>query len=138
MARCCRQGNDGNILFDFGTGGGHGQLTVLDSPCALEFVRQLPDEGALPFQDDDFETVVMVNVNMGGGDDDIDVLVLNPGKVLSQVPYVMVVNKTQNPDSLFTVPLPFLGDEIFPNKIPDGFGPCFVSFPLCKEIKFFQ
>jgi hypothetical protein len=44
---------------------------------------------------DDLQAVVVIDMDMGGGDDGIHMPVLDPGEVLSQVADIMIVKQTQ-------------------------------------------
>ncbi len=47
-------------------------------------------------QKDNLETVIVINVNVRGGDDGMVVIVLNGGQAIFQITLVMVVNQSQH------------------------------------------
>jgi hypothetical protein len=78
---------------------------------------------ALPAQYHGFHTIVMIQVHMQGGNDQVVMLVLRPGQATGQFPFVMVVHVCQvghaiSAGGLFQMFAP----QSLPNQVADRLG----------------
>ncbi len=102
-------------------GGAHCHLTVAHTPQGTEPVGKLVDRTGLALDDYHFETIMMIHMDMGGGDNLVMILMLNLGHLFLKLGLMMVVYHGNNTDHVF-VGLPFFFDEGGADQIPDRLG----------------
>jgi len=127
-----------HLSSDFRSGCRFQKFAVLHAAGADQYVRNVGDVGAFPFHNDHFQAVVVIQVDVGGGDDVPEETVLDPIQFFGELPGVMAVNKAENAYGRFIPVLPFLPDQLFPHEITEGFGAASVSFPLNERIELIQ
>ena len=78
-------------ILDFSRGGHH-QLTVLNAPQTQHAVGELLQITATPFHDDDLQTVVVVQMYMGGCQYLVVGVVLNFYELVGEIRAVMIID----------------------------------------------
>jgi len=103
------------------TGGGHGKSRVIHTFDRFQFSVKLLDDLRLPFRDDDFQAIVMVEVNMLTGKYGVMVIVLNIKETGDQPPMMVIIDQRDSAGYLTVFP-PLLPYEFLPDQVPDGLG----------------
>jgi hypothetical protein len=102
-------------------GAGHSKVAVTNPSEGDESICQFLDFSGFSSHYDDLKAVIVVHMDMGGGNNMVMVVVLHQGYFLLQLVLVMVVDQADHAHDLF-VGLPFLFDKGFTDQIPDCFG----------------
>ncbi len=118
-------------------GAGHGQAGVAHPSEGFELVGQRLNLLGLAPHNDDFETVVVVHMDVGGGDYMVVVVVLHQGNFFLQFMLVVVVNQADDAHDLF-VRLPFIFDEVLADQITNCLRPICVAAGHDMFIKYSQ
>jgi hypothetical protein len=116
-------------------GGGHHQLSVLDSLDADQFVGDPAHVAHLAANDEYFQAVVGVEMDVQRGDDLVVVGVLLLGKLVGEVADVVVVDERHRADSLLFLLLQLQLDLGCADQVPDRLGPVRVSFLLDQFVE---
>ena len=74
------------------SGGAHCHFAVSNSTQRTEPVGKFMDRSGFALDDDDLETVVMIHVNMGGGDDLVVIIMLNLGHFFLEFGLMMIID----------------------------------------------
>lgn len=110
------------------SGCGDGELAMLDTTGTYQKVCHGRNFGRCSPQNQDFEAMMVIEVNMKGGDDQFQIFVLDGVQVLGDVPFVMVEYEVHGSDRLSLPSCPLSLDKVVTNKIPYCFRP--VCVPL--------
>jgi hypothetical protein len=102
-------------------GAGHSKVAVTNPSEGDESICQFLDFSGFSSHYDDLKAVIVVHMDMGGGDNMVMVVVLHQGNFLLQLVLVMIIDQADDAHNLF-VGLPFLFDKGFTDQIPDCFG----------------
>jgi hypothetical protein len=99
---------------------GDAEADVFDSGPGLELGGELFNNGRSAFHGNDFKAVVMVEMDMLGGNDGVLEIVLDIDELIDQLTFVMVVGHDDRSGdrSAFS---PLFSDQFFPYQITDGF-----------------
>ena len=108
--------------------GGVYDLAVFHTSDRNHLFRQFTHFPAFSSKDDNFEAVVVVQMDVSGGHNKSSVVVLQFGQLVSQIMDVMVVNQCDRRGDLFPVTRPFILHERIPHQISDRLGT--VGIPL--------
>lgn len=100
----------------------HGQLAVFDPFGSDEFIGNIFDQAGLAANQDDLQTVVVVQVDMDGGNDHVVVIVLNSRQYGLEVLFVMVRDQRNGPDHLLTAEFLPMFDQRIANHVGNGQG----------------
>jgi hypothetical protein len=119
------------------SGGGQVQLAVLDPLGGDEPFGRGLDVLARPAQDEHFHAVVMVEVDVQGGMDDIQGRMLDLGHLLRQVRMVVVEDQGQGADHLLVQVFPFLLHQGVANQVADGLGARLIAALLAQARRIF-
>ena len=111
--------------------GAGNEAAVLDPSKADKLLAQLLNGFARAAQDANFEAVVVVHVNVHGGDNVVIGLVLEFGHALRQIHCMVVVDEKDRRDRFTSRGRPFLLNQPVPNKVADRFRP--VGIPLAAD-----
>ena len=109
-------------------------VAVLDPLDAEDGISDLPDRSPLPFDDQDFQTVIMIEVHMHPGQNQPLDIMLNMRELVVQVPDMVIIDKGDGPDGLFVL-RPFFADQLVPDQVAEGFRSVGVPPAFDMEIK---
>src|ERR1022692_4808461 len=84
--------------FQFRSRSGNGEAAVLDSLGADQDIRHFPDFHRLTPHHQHFQAMVVVQVDMQGGEDGVMVVVLDIGQLLVEQAHVMVIDQGDGSD----------------------------------------
>jgi hypothetical protein len=101
-------------------GAGHGQVAVTNASESGQLIGQFLNFFGLASHHDDFKAVVVIHMDMSGGDDMMMVVMLHKGNFLLQFVLVMIIHQADDAHNLF-IGLPFFFDKRLPNQIPYRF-----------------
>ena len=101
-------------------GGGDGELAVLDALGGDQLVGKLFDFGCLAADGEDFKTVVVVEMAMQGGDDDLAVFVLEISEQILKMMPVMVVHDRDGAGDFAGALLLLMLDKLGADHVGDG------------------
>jgi hypothetical protein len=76
--------------------GGHDQFPVFNSPDGGYGIGNTADNMVFSFQDNHLQAVLMIYMDMGGGNNDVEVIMLNSVQFTGEVTLVVVVNDAEN------------------------------------------
>ena len=117
--------------------GGDGELAVLDAFSGDELVGNLLDGPGLAAHGQDFQAVVVVQVDMQRGDDDVVVVVLDVGESGLDVLLVVVVNQGDGAGDV-TVPVVLaVFDKLVPNHVGHRQRPVVVALLAGHPVELF-
>lgn len=108
-------------VVECGASGTGRQFGVENALLALKAVGQSPDGGSLAANHDHLRTQVMVEVDVGCGEDHTGEVVLLLGEAFGQAARVVIVEKRDGSEQ-HLVCLPLLLDEVIANEIADELG----------------
>jgi hypothetical protein len=111
---------------------------VTDALEADQAVGNLLNVGAAAVQDNDLHAVVMVQVDMEGGDDLLVVLVLEVVESVGQLADVVVVNQGQSADHLGLGRGDVLANQAIADQVAEGFRPVGVTAAFDLPVKHLQ
>ena len=111
---------------------------MLDAAGSDESVADLLDILSLPPQDQNFEAVLFIQMDVRGGKDGLIKAVLQVRQDPGEFPGVMVVNYSQRAHGLLTPALPFFLDQIIADQIPKSFRAVPVPLSGNQLIKVFK
>lgn len=100
---------------------------MLDAFGGDQLVGQLFDVGGGAADGEEFEAVVVVEMAVERGDDDLPVFVLEIGEEVLEVMPVMVVNKRDAAGNVAVAFLVFVFDEVGADHVGDGERPVVVA-----------
>jgi len=95
---------------------------VFDSFSANQGIGHLADFGGAAAHDQNFETVIVIEVNVKGREDGVMVIVLDGGEFARELADVMIIDEGYGSDYVTTGSFPGLLDKFFPDEIAKGFG----------------
>src|SRR5215470_1520690 len=100
----------------------HREFAMLDALDADQGIGDFSDFGALPLHDQDFQTVIVIQMNMHARHDVALEVVLDVGKLPGKIPHMVVVHE-RNRCNRFPVGIltPFLRDKFIANQIAKRF-----------------
>jgi hypothetical protein len=101
-------------------GAGHGQVAVTNASESSQLIGQLLNFFGLSSHHDDFQAVVVIHMDVGGGDNMMMVVMLHKGHFLLQFVLVMIIHQADDAHNLF-IGLPFFLDKRLPDQIPYRF-----------------
>ena len=90
-------------------------------------VRNAPDIGGITSQDQNFETVVVIQMNVSCRNDLFEVFVLHSSQSIVELPDMMIVNEGYSSDHLCSRVANRLRDQGFAHQIPKRFGAICIS-----------
>ena len=122
------------VLFDVFARAGHAERPVAYAFDRAEFIGKFLDLAGLAFYCHYLQAVVVVKVDMLGGDDDVLMVVLQVGKLARKAPLVMVVDEGDGAGHLLVL-FPLVFDQFLADKIPKGLGPGRIAFFLDEAIE---
>jgi len=94
---------------------------MLDTFKTEKFFCDVLQDLCITFQQDHFKTVVVVNMDVGSGNNVVEVIMLEIGQRFFQFPLVMIVDKDQCAKDIAVFGLNALFHKLFPHNIPDSF-----------------
>ena len=103
-------------------GGGDGEFAVLDAFGGDELVGNLLHQRGLAADDKDFEAVVVVEVDVEGGDDDLVVVVLDVGEGGLDVLFMVVVKEGDRAGDFVVAEVLAMFDEASADHVRHGEG----------------
>ena len=118
-------------------GAGHCKIAVTNALEGGQTVGEFLHLQGLAAYDYHLQAVVVVHVDMGGGDDLVMVVMLDQGNLFLELMLVMVIDQTDNPHDLL-VGLPLFLDEGLANQIANRLGAVIVTAGLDMCIKNIQ
>jgi len=119
--------------------GGQNELAALDAPRAEQPVGQGLNFAGRPLNEQDFQALVAVQVDMGRGDDLGVLLMLQVKQILREFPLVVVVHHDHNADN-GGIPLEFLLEYVRAHQVRHCLGAVGVALlanqlvKLCEQI----
>ncbi len=109
-----------NFLSELLPRGGHGQLAVLDAFRADQAVGHGAHVFAFPLHDEHLNTVVVIQVDMHRGEDQLMKVVLNGGELLCEVVCMVIIDNRNRADRCFLF-VPIVFNEMVPDQIANRF-----------------
>src|ERR1039458_10582752 len=125
--RAGRFGSGGQVF----AAGGDGELAVLDAFSGDEFVGNLLDGPGLAAHGQDFQAVVVVQVDVQRGKDDVVVVVLDVGESGLDVLLVVVVNERDGAGDVAVAVVLVVFDKLVPDHISHGQRTIVVALLTC-------
>lgn len=104
---------------------------MLDAAESAESVGEGGDLAGGPPEDENFEAVVVVEMDVEGADDDLLVVVLQFEKAGDKVAAVMIIDEGEGPGHVAALG-PLLLDEAGAEEVADGLGA--VGVPLATDL----
>src|ERR1039458_2621217 len=131
--RAGRFGSGGQVF----AAGGDGELAVLDAFSGDEFVGNLLDGPGLAAHGQDFQAVVVVQVDVQRGNDDVMVVVLDVGERGLDVLLVVVVNQGDGACDVTVAVILVVFDKLVPDHVGHRQGAVIVALFTCHPVKLF-
>lgn len=125
-----------NLLFDL-RGCGY-QLSVLDPFGGDQFAGDLVHFVAAPPDHDDFQTIVLVQMNVQAGIHGHMSLMLHVGQKIAQVMYAVVIHEGDHPDDFGIRLADLFLNEVVSDQIADGFRAILVALTADASIERLQ
>ena len=110
-------------------------MGVFDAFDGAEGVGEVADGAGGASEDDDFEAVVVVEVDVEGGDDEVAVFVLDVVDLVAELAGVVVVDHGEGGGDVLGGVAPFLGDEGFADEVAQGLGAVGVAFAFVALVE---
>lgn len=110
---------------------------MLDSDLYLEGCGQFFNIGGAAFYRNDFKTLVMIEVNMLGGNDGLLKVMLNIKEHADQFSLVVVISHNDRSGNSAAL-LPLFSCQLFTDKVPYRFRTAFVPLSFDMTIKRFD
>ena len=107
-----------------------------DSLGRNQRVRHLLNCRRLALEDQDLQAVIVIQMNMKRGKNQMKMVVLHRGKAIRKQAHVMIVNQRQRPHHRAIGLLRGLFDKHVPNQVPEGFGAIVVASLLNVIVEF--
>jgi len=138
----CRHGSDSMMMFDYlggddFTSGCHTEFAVLDSTGPDQFVSKGLHNMCLALDDEDLETIMMIQVNMQYSADLSIERMLEMCQFTTQIASMMIVDDTQGADG-FLISCPLLVNQVITNQVPDCFRAIGITLLMDSLVKTFQ
>jgi hypothetical protein len=109
------------------SGAGDDESPVLDTPQAQQMVTELPNVSGPAFHDDNLQAIVVVEVNVGSGQDHRLSVMLGRNKFLRELGPMVVVNHGQGTDN-GSVFIGFLLNQILAYEVSNGLRAVLIAF----------
>ena len=119
-------------------GGGHGKLAVFYPFGGDEFVGNLADGAGLAAHDQNFEAVVVVEMNMNGREDYVVVVVLDVRQCLLDVHLVVVIDERDSAGDVFIAEFLAMLDELVADHVGNGQRAVVVAFFARHTVELLQ
>ena len=100
-------------------------------------MRKFLESLAAALHDDDFEAVVVIEVDVGGGENHSAGGVLGIGQLLREIRSAVIVDQRQGADDRL-VRVDVVGKKRLADEIADGLGAVFVAASCDQAVKFFE
>src|ERR1035441_5931829 len=118
--------------------GGDGQASVFDAFRADQHVGHLPHHGALASHHQNFQAVIVIQVNVERGEDGVMEIVLDAGEFLAQQAHVVIIDQGDGAHHLRVRRFPRLFDQFLADQVAKGFGAVRVTAPPDQLIELLQ
>jgi hypothetical protein len=110
------------------------ELTVFDAAQAEDAVGEVLEGAAPAFHDHDFQTIVMIQMDVRRGKDAAACMVLRCDEFLGEIRFVVVVDDRKRAHhNLVFIDVPF--DQVLANQVADRFGAVAVAFRCDRFIE---
>jgi hypothetical protein len=119
-------------------GGTHYELPVLHAFCADELVSKRLNVSRFSPQHHDFQAVVMVEMSVDGGNDDLVMGVLQIGQLFREEAGVVVVDEGDGPDDEAIRGNDGGANEAIPDQVAKGLGAILVALGGNEGVEFAQ
>src|SRR5699024_638838 len=129
--------DDGNLnrpSVEIAADRGHGQLAMLDSLDADQAVCECAHLPPRPFDGNHFQAMVMVQMQMHGGQDQLVMIVLDCGQLLGQGAYMMIEHQRDRAHD-FRLVIPAIADQLVADQIADRFRAGLVATPGAQLVE---
>lgn len=101
---------------------------MFDAFGGEQSIGHLTNAVGSPAHGEDFETVVVIEVDMQRGDDQVAVVMLDVGEQVQQMRFVMVVDQCDGAGDFVVAKLLLMFDELSAYHVGHGLRPIFVAF----------
>ena len=101
----------------------HGQLAVFHPLHAHECIRNLSDLSPFPFDHQDLQAMVMIQMYMHPGHNMALKVMLDMREFSGQIRNVMIIDERDRPDGVLIL-IPLLADQIVTDEIPERLRAC--------------
>ena len=109
-------------------GGGEGEFAVLDTFSTDEPVGQGLEGRGFASHDEDFQAVVMVEMDVESGNDGLAVVVLEGGQRFLHMPGMVVIDEGDSTCVFYVAVLMAVFDEAVAHHVGDGQGTIAIAF----------
>ena len=134
-----REGDEaGGLAREVFAAGGDGEFAVFDAFGGYQFVGDFLDRAGLSSDDEDFEAIVVVEVDVEGGNDDLVMVVLDVGKRRLDVLFVVVVKEGDGAGDFLGAEVLAMFDERLAHLVGDGQRTVLVALLLDHFVKLAQ